>query len=194
MSKPSKIGKYPCIVKMKIFDSCHLITAYIDDIAREFHEPVANDKTLFLDLEIANYKSKQDQKISLIQVLSRRSKSFGDVVILDVLDEADCISHFIQTIMVDPLIVKVFHNKSFDIRYLGGNLCQNVHCTLQMARQLPYFMLPVPNYKLDTITHHLLDKDVSMNETEKQNLRYKDKKEIQSSEWNDRPLSDEQLR
>jgi ribonuclease D len=113
---------------------------------------------------------------------------------LDVLDKHDCIVHFVTKIMTNERITKVFHNKAFDLQYLGGNLCQNVQCTLQMARKLPFHVLPIQNYKLNTLIEYFLQIDELLNEREKISLLYTDKEDMQTSDWSKRPLTDQQLK
>ena len=41
------------------------------------------------------------------------------VYILDVLDKPDLVTYFVDKIMVNPQIKKVFHNASYALRFLG---------------------------------------------------------------------------
>src|SRR5689334_7848710 len=93
-------------------------------------------KTLWVDTEVANcYTS--SPKLSLIQVLAEPIDSTDtSAYILDVLNQHDLATYFINQIMVNPKIEKVFHNAIFDLKYLGGQLAKNVTCTLQLARKI----------------------------------------------------------
>ena len=137
-------------------------------------------KILWMDTEVADYKSRTP-RLSLIQVLDDPSDWIGDsIYLLDVLDQPDMVSEFVNQIMVNPAVEKVFHNASYDLRYLGGKKAKNVTCTLNMAKKIPYHILPLPNYQLKTLATKLC------------NFHDIDKQE-QGSDWGRRPLSDEQI-
>ncbi len=151
--------------------------------AREIRAIVAeytHAKTLWLDTEVADYKSR-NPKLSLIQVLDDADDMSGDrVYLLDVLVQPDIIAEFIQEIMLNPNIEKVFHNASYDLKFLGNKKAKNITCTLEMAKKIPYYLLPLPNYQLQTIATALC----SFNNIDKQE---------QQSDWGKRPLSEEQI-
>ncbi|NMG09464.1 ribonuclease D [Brasilonema sp. UFV-L1] len=137
-------------------------------------------KTLWIDTEIANYKSRQP-KLSLIQVLDDPTDLSGDrISIFDVLNHPDVVAEFIDKIMLNPQISKVFHNASFDVKYLGNKQAKNITCTLEIAKQIPYYVLPLPNYQLKTLA------------TELCHFKNIDKQE-QNSDWGKRPLTEEQI-
>ncbi|MEA5579591.1 ribonuclease D [Anabaena sp. UHCC 0451] len=137
-------------------------------------------QTLWIDTEVADYKSR-NPRLSLIQILDNPEDMTGDgVYILDVLNQSDVIADFIEQIMINPSIEKVFHNASYDLRFLGNKKAKNVTCTLEMAKSIPYYMLPLPNYQLKTLANVLC------------NFYGIDKQE-QSGDWGKRPLSDEQI-
>lgn len=136
-------------------------------------------KILWVDTEIADYKS--NPRLSLIQVLADSTDATGDATfLLDVLDKPELAKNFISQIMVNLNIEKVFHNASYDIRFLGNDDAQNVTCTLQMARKIPDYILPLPNRQLKTLIETLCG------------IAYVDKTE-QSGNWAKRPLSQKQL-
>ncbi|MBC1242076.1 ribonuclease D [Nostoc sp. 2RC] len=151
--------------------------------AREIRAIVAeytHAKTLWLDTEVADYKSR-NPKLSLIQVLDDADDMSGDrVYLLDVLVQPDIIAEFIQEIMLNSNIEKVFHNASYDLKFLGNKKAKNITCTLEMAKKIPYYLLPLPNYQLQTIATALC----SFNNIDKQE---------QQSDWGKRPLSEEQI-
>ncbi|MDZ8225525.1 ribonuclease D [Nostoc sp. ChiVER01] len=151
--------------------------------AREISAIVAeytNAKTLWIDTEVADYKSR-NPRLSLIQVLDNPKDMSGDrVYLLDVLDQPSIIAEFIEKIMINSAIEKVFHNASYDLKLLGNKKAKNVTCTLDIAKKIPYYLLPLPNYQLKTIATSLC----SFNNIEKQE---------QTSDWSKRPLTEEQI-
>lgn len=155
---------------------------YLSD-AREISAIVAEytqATTLWIDTEVAEYKSR-NPRLSLIQVLDDPHDMSGDrVYLLDVLNQPEVIAEFIEQIMVNPAIEKVFHNANFDLKFLGNKQAKNITCTLELAKRIPYYLLPLPNYQLQTLA------------TELCNFNYIDKQE-QSSNWGRRPLSEEQI-
>ena len=151
--------------------------------AREISAIVAeytNAKTLWIDTEVADYKSR-NPRLSLIQVLDNPKDMSGDrVYLLDVLDQPNIIAEFIEKIMVNSAIEKVFHNASYDLKLLGNKKAKNITCTLDIAKKIPYYLLPLPNYQLKTIATSLC----SFNNIDKQE---------QTSDWGNRPLTEEQI-
>jgi len=147
---------------------------------RNFVAEYTKAKTLWIDTEVADYNSR-NPRLSLIQVLDDPSDMSGDrVLLLDVLDQDDLVAYFIDQIMVKPNIEKVFHNASYDLKFLGNKKAKNITCTLEIAKKIPYYVLPVPNYKLQTLAGVLC------------NFHYIDKQE-QTSDWGQRPLTEEQI-
>ncbi|MBW4615073.1 MAG: ribonuclease D [Desmonostoc vinosum HA7617-LM4] len=137
-------------------------------------------QTLWIDTEVADYKSRTP-RLSLIQVLDDPQDMSGDrVYLLDVLDQPDIIAEFIEKIMTNPAIEKVFHNASYDLKLLGNKKAKNITCTLDIAKKIPYYLLPLPNYQLKTLATELCQ------------FNYIDKQE-QSSNWGKRPLTEEQI-
>ncbi|MBE9183830.1 ribonuclease D [Microcoleus sp. LEGE 07076] len=140
---------------------------------------ISKAKILWVDTEIADYKS--NPRLSLIQVLADSTDGTGDATfLLDVLDKPELAKNFISQIMVNQNIEKVFHSASYDIRFLGNDDAQNVTCTLQMSRQIPAYILPLPNRQLKTLIETLCG------------IAYVDKTE-QSGDWAKRPLTQKQL-
>lgn len=139
-----------------------------------------NTKTLWLDTEVADYDTR-NPRLSLIQVLDDGTDLTGEkVYILDVLEQPEIVTEFINEIMINSSIEKVFHNAKYDLRFLGKKKAKNVTCTLEMAKQIPYYILPLPNYQLKTLAIELC------------NFPSVDKQQ-QTSDWGIRPLSDEQI-
>jgi DNA segregation ATPase FtsK/SpoIIIE, S-DNA-T family len=148
---------------------------------RELIFQLATVKTLWLDTEIADWNTDYP-KLSLIQVLTKpRDGTDASVYILDVLNNHDLAGYFIDKIMINPNILKVFHNASFDLKYLGGKLAENVTCTLQLARKITRQRLQVSNLQLKTLAAELCGfSDVDTEE--------------QGSDWGKRPLTDKQIK
>jgi S-DNA-T family DNA segregation ATPase FtsK/SpoIIIE len=140
-------------------------------------------KTLWIDTETADWQT-SNPKISLIQVLADPTDLIGDnSYVLDVLNKPDLVTYFVNQIMANPEIEKVFHNSAYDVKFLGKELAQNVTCTWKMARKLKKKSVEIkllPNLKLKTLSEELC------------NFSNVDKSE-QSSNWGRRPLSDKQL-
>ncbi|ACK71367.1 3'-5' exonuclease [Gloeothece citriformis PCC 7424] len=157
---------------MLYFTQSEDIQALIDDLTEV--------KILWLDTESTDLNSKKS-RLSLIQVLAYPEDTNGSrTYIFDVLDNPDIVDYFIEKIMVNDQINKIFHNAQHDLQFLGGKKAKNVTCTLKLSKTIPYHILPVPNHTLKTLTEYLTDfKNVS--------------KEEQTSDWSQRPLSQKQL-
>ncbi|MBA3922555.1 MAG: ribonuclease D [Nostocaceae cyanobacterium] len=155
---------------------------YFTDLC-EIHSTIAlcaQASTLWIDTEVSEYKSKNPQ-LSLIQILDDANDMTGDrIYILDVLKQPSVVTTFVDEIMVNPAIEKVFHNAKYDVNFLGKSKVKNVTCTLEMARKIPYHILPVPNYELKTLATQL--------------CKFRDiDKELQGSDWGKRPLTEDQI-
>ncbi|MDJ0648050.1 MAG: DNA translocase FtsK [Xenococcaceae cyanobacterium MO_188.B19] len=139
-------------------------------------------KTLWLDTEIADWNTKYP-RLSLIQVLADPQDITGESsYILDVLDKPEIVSEFIIRIMVNPNIQKVFHNASFDLKYLGKERAKNVTCTYKIAKKITKQVLGTSNLKLKTLAVELCN--FPQAEIEKE----------QGSDWGKRPLSIQQIK
>ena len=139
-----------------------------------------SSKILWLDTEVADYRT-PNPRLSLIQVLANPADSTGEFAyIFDVLDKPDLAAYFINQVMVNPQVEKVFHNASFDLRYLGGKSIPNVTCTLRIARKITRHKLKTSNLKLKTLATELCKfTDVDA--------------ESGASDWGKRPLAEKQL-
>ena len=148
---------------------------------RDFISTLTSAKTLWLDTEIADFRTK-NPRLSLIQVLADPTDSTGvSAYLLDVLDKHDLAEYFIKQIMINANIEKVFHNASFDVKYLGGSLETNITCTLKLARKITRDRLEVSNLKLKTLASELC-RFVNVDADEG------------SSDWGKRPLSNKQVK
>ena len=144
---------------------------------------LASFQTLWLDTEIANWNTSYP-RLSLIQVLADPQDLTGEsTYILDVLDKPEIVSKFVNQIMAIARIEKVFHNASFDLRYLGGKeRAKNVTCTYKIAQQISKKVLGTSNLKLKTLAVELCNFPQSEIANE------------QRSDWGKRPLSKEQIK
>ncbi|MBS9384041.1 MAG: PD-(D/E)XK nuclease family protein [Dolichospermum sp. BR01] len=137
-------------------------------------------KTLWIDTEIADWYTDKP-KLALIQVLADHTDLNGEsAYIFDVLDKPDLAVYFINQIMVNSQIEKVFHNAGFDLKYLGKELAENVTCTFKIARKITKEVLQTTNLKLKTLAAELCHfSNVDAEEG--------------SSDWGKRPLTQKQL-
>ena len=139
-------------------------------------------ETLWLDTEIADWQTKHP-RLSLIQVLADPQDMTGEsAYILDVLDKPEVVAEFIARIMTNASIEKVFHNASFDLKYLGKEKAKNVTCTLKIAQKITKQALGTSNLKLKTLAVELCNFDPAEIENE------------QGSDWGKRPLSETQIK
>lgn len=137
-------------------------------------------KSLWLDTEIADCRTRQP-RLSIIQILANPLDDKGkDAIILDVLHKDSLIKLFIEKIMKDANIKKIFHNADFDLRYLGGkNNAQNITCTYRLAQKIGKNTLRTSNLKLKTLAAELCNFHI----VEAQG----------ASDWAQRPLSHQQI-
>ena len=150
---------------------------------KEIEEAIAlfsTAKILWVDTEVADYKTRKP-RLSLIQVLADGGDLTGDrVYLLDVLDKPENADIFINKIIADAEIEKVFHNAKYDVKFLGKKAAKNITCTWEIAKKLPYYLLPLPNLTLKTLATKLCNcSNIS--------------KEEQGSDWGKRPLTEKQL-
>jgi DNA segregation ATPase FtsK/SpoIIIE, S-DNA-T family len=135
---------------------------------------------LWLDTEVADWWTPHP-RLSLIQVLAHPHDLSGEFAyVLDVLDRPNLVQLLIDQIMANPNIEKVFHNASYDLRFLGKAQAKKVTCTLKLARGIPKHILATSNCQLKTLAKelcHFTDVDAVQ----------------QSSNWSQRPLNHEQL-
>ena len=165
-----------------ISDSVHSRYLETAEEIRAFIVHILAIETLWLDTEIADWNTSHP-RLSLIQVLADPQDTTGEsAYILDVLNKPEIVAEFIDRIMLNPRIEKVFHNASFDLRYLGGKEAENITCTLKMARNISKQVLGTSNLKLKTLAVELCNFDPADIENE------------QGSDWGKRPLTKEQIK
>lgn len=141
---------------------------------REAIAHLAQYPILWLDTETADYLSK-NRRIALIQAQTDPGGDEDQVFLLDVLDQPDLIETFITTIIANPQIEKVFHNASYDLRFLDKTRAQNITCTLNIAKAIPKSHLPIQNHQLKTLASYFCH--LPLDKTE------------QGSDWGQRPLT-----
>ncbi|KAL9646018.1 hypothetical protein ABK040_000458, partial [Willaertia magna] len=124
----------------------------------------------------------------------------NEIFIFDVLQNENCKNYFIEKIMKNENIVKVFHFAVFDISYLGGfTNCKNILCTYEIVKKfIPFHILQIDCFKLNKLVEYF----ISYNRHELVNnnfdslidiLTCDNKLEMQQSDWAVRPLSLQQL-
>ncbi len=143
-------------------------------------EDLTEVETLWLDTETADYNTKQP-RISLIQILAYpHDLTAARTCLLDVLERPDVVDIFIKKIMQNEQIEKIFHNAKYDLRFLGKDSAKNVTCTWEIAKQIPYHLLPLRSLSLKSLAENLAKfKEVNKKE--------------QRSDWGQRPLTQQQL-
>lgn len=150
-----------------------------DDIKFQIND-YSKSKILWIDTEVADYQTRKP-KLSLIQVLDDPKDMTGEhVYILDILERSELVEYFLDQIIFNPNVEKVFHNADYDLKLLGKTKSKNITCTLKIAQEIPYYLLQLPNLQLKTLAEQLcyfppIDK------TE------------QVSDWGVRPLTASQL-
>lgn len=137
-------------------------------------ERLSDCSRLWLDIEWTAYS--KPQRLSLIQVLADGGEpNTSKVIILDVLDQPSLANLFIDRIMKDASIQKVFHNAKPDLQFLGGGEAVNCFCTLDEAKTLAQTSLSLPDrYGLKDLHEHFGFGEVD--------------KTAQRSDWARRPL------
>lgn len=143
---------------------------------------MAGCRRLWLDTEVADWWDPGRRRLSLIQILPDHVPVEQEqVLLLDVLDQSPLIELFIRRVMMNAAVEKVFHNKAFDVGYLGGDRAVTVRCTLQMAKALRKTVSLPPQLTLQSLAEHF-ELAPAVSKTE------------QKSNWGRRPLTDSQLR
>lgn len=132
---------------------------------------------LWIDTETADWQT-PNPRLSLLQVRTPDGRiTVVDVLAPGVREVLDTV--FIPAVMANPAIRKWAHSAGFERRYLGGAAVQDLHCTVQLARSIPYHRLPVRKLTLAALCGHLFDAALD--------------KAHQKDDWGLRPLSAEQL-
>jgi hypothetical protein len=87
-----------------------------------------------------------------------------------VLDE-----EFIPQVMANEQVEKWAHYARYERRFLGQNHVANLNCTFEMAREFPYYRLPLRSLSLAALVKHFFDQELD--------------KTLQRADWGIRPLS-----
>lgn len=156
---------------------------YLEDeeIIKQTIDQLSNNSILWLDTETADW-DKPKKRLSLLQITANPNDLTGEsIYLLDLLDKNHLIDYFIQTIMVNENIQKVFHNASYDVKFLGGtNQVQNIFCTYKLSQKLSLEQLGTSNRQLKTLASYLCGFTIEENE--------------QGSDWAMRPLTEKQIK
>ncbi|AFZ47288.1 3'-5' exonuclease [Cyanobacterium stanieri PCC 7202] len=149
----------------------------IQDIILDLKEA----EILWVDTEVADYKTK-NPRLSLIQVLAYPNNVDGSrTYIFDVLNKPEITDFFIEHIMSNKGIRKVFHNAQYDLRFLGKREAKNIFCTFELAKSIPHHILPVKSKSLKKLTEYFTDfQDIDKDE--------------QGGDWGIRPLTQNQIK
>lgn len=151
-----------------------------DSEMRSAIEHLSSAKILWVDTETADWQTSHPH-ISLLQVLANSPDISGaSVYLFDVLDRSEIVEYFIQKVMENDRIKKVFHNAAYDLKFLGQTRARNILCTLKLARKITAKKLGTSNLKLKTLA-------IELCQFEKVDA------EPQKMDWRRRPLSDRQL-
>ncbi|WP_324281535.1 hypothetical protein VKI21_06450 [Cyanobacterium aponinum UTEX 3222] len=156
---------------------------YLEDeeIIKQTIDQLSNNSILWLDTETADW-DKPTKRLSLLQITANPNDLTGEsIYLLDLLDKNHLIDYFIQTIMVNENIQKVFHNASYDVKFLGEiNQVQNIFCTYKLSQKLSLEQLGTSNRQLKTLASYLCGFTIEENE--------------QGSDWAMRPLTEKQIK
>ena len=132
---------------------------------------------LWIDTETADWWT-ANPRLSLLQVRTPEGRiHVVDILAAGVREVLETV--FIPAVMANPAVRKWAHSAGFERRYLGGAAAQNLQCTVQLARSIPYHRLPVKKLTLAALCSHLFDATLD--------------KSHQKDDWGVRPLSAEQL-
>lgn len=127
-----------------------------EEMIKQTIDQLSNYSTLWVDTETADC-DKLTKRLSLLQITANSNDLTGEsVYLLDLLDKNHLIEYFIQKIMVNENITKVFHNAPYDLRFLGGrDRVNNIFCTYNLSRKLSLEVLGTPNKQLKTLASYL---------------------------------------
>jgi hypothetical protein len=152
-----------------------------EEIIKQTIDQLSHYSTLWVDTETADW-DKSTKRLSLLQITANSNDLTGEsVYLLDLLDKNHLIEYFIQKIMVNENITKVFHNAPYDLRFLGGrDRVNNIFCTYNLSRKLSLEVLGTPNRQLKTLASYLCGFTIEENQ--------------QISDWAIRPLTEKQIK
>ncbi|MGI0482790.1 hypothetical protein ACN4EE_18640 [Geminocystis sp. CENA526] len=174
-------GIYTLLATNRIEPKPEIKCQYLEDeeVIKQTIDKLSNNSILWLDTETADW-DKPTKRLSLLQITANPDDLTGEsIYLLDLLDKNHLIDYFIQTIMVNENIQKVFHNAPYDVRFLGGkDRVKNILCTYSLSRKLSLEELGTPNRQLKTLASYLCGFTIEENE--------------QGSDWAMRPLTEQQ--
>ena len=144
---------------------------------RELTAELARQPALWIDTEVADWQTPAP-RLSLVQVRTPAGRLHViDILapgMLQALNDA-----FIPGVMASPSVQKWAHCARFERRFLGQDRVQNLFCTYELARSVPYHRLPLRSLSLAALARHLLGELVD--------------KTPQRSDWGMRPLHPDQI-
>lgn len=132
---------------------------------------------IWLDTELADWNTRTP-RLSLIQLRLED----GSLHVIDVLApgmRAAYLESFAPRVLSAPHIEKWAHYARFERRVFGPDVVQNLHCTFELARGVPYHRLPLRSLRLAMLVRHLFGEAID--------------KSYQRADWGHRPLSAEEL-
>ena len=138
---------------------------------------VARQNRIWIDTELADWNT-PNPRLSLIQLRLED----GSLHVIDVLSPEMAAAYretFAPRVIAAPHIEKWAHYARFERRVLGPDLVQGLRCTFEMARGVPYHLLPLRSLRLASLVRHLCGEAID--------------KTFQKSDWGHRPLSAEEL-
>jgi ribonuclease D len=128
---------------------------------------------LWIDTEVADWWT-PTPRLSLLQVRA----AAGPNIVVDVLDRPMrqvLDEEFIPQIMASKKIEKWAHYARHEQRFLGQDRVENLNCTFEMARALPYYRLPLLSLSLAALVKNSFNQEAD--------------KRLQKADWGVRPLS-----
>jgi hypothetical protein len=86
---------------------------------------------------------------------------------------------FAPRVLAAPHIEKWAHYARFERRVFGADVVQNLRCTFELARSVPYHRLPLRSLRLGLLVRHLFGEAID--------------KSFQRADWGRRPLGEAEL-
>lgn len=134
-------------------------------------------RRIWLDTELADWQTRTP-RLSLLQLRLED----GSVHVVDVLAPGMYAAYretFAPRVLAAPHIEKWAHYARFERRVFGAELVQNLRCTFELARAVPYHRLPLRSLRLGVLVRHLFGEAID--------------KSFQRADWGRRPLGEADL-
>ena len=132
---------------------------------------------IWLDTELADWQT-STPRLSLIQLRFED----GSVHVVDLLAPGMSAAYreaFAPRVLAAPHIEKWAHYARFERRVFGADVVNNLRCTFELARGVPYHRLPLRSLRLGLLVRHLFGEAID--------------KSFQRADWGHRPLSAAEL-